>query len=96
MLLGACLIAGAYAGFAARDLQKTFDEMTSAEKTAAKAAKKVFEAKSLERLIVCADPGNLPLSDINRAGYQNKIAEVLAKALGARLEYSGAPIWSAA
>jgi quinoprotein dehydrogenase-associated probable ABC transporter substrate-binding protein len=77
---------------AARDLQKTFDEMTSAEKTAAKmTAKKIFEDKSLDKLSVCADPGNLPLSDINRNGYQNKIAEVLAGALGARLIYFWRP-----
>jgi quinoprotein dehydrogenase-associated probable ABC transporter substrate-binding protein len=78
--------------FAARDLQKTFDEMTSAEKTAAKlAAKKIFETKSLDKLSVCADPGNMPLSDIDRNGYQNKIAEVLAKALGAKLMYFWRP-----
>lgn len=77
---------------AARDLQKTFDEMTSAEKTAAKrAAKKIFEAKSLDKLSVCADPGNMPLSSIDRNGYQNKIAQVIADALGARLEYFWRP-----
>ena len=77
---------------AVRDTQKTFDELTSAEKTAAKhAAKKMFNEKSLERLSVCADPGNMPLSDINGAGYQNKIAEVLAKELGARLIYFWRP-----
>jgi quinoprotein dehydrogenase-associated probable ABC transporter substrate-binding protein len=77
---------------AARDLQKTFDEMTSAEKTAAKmAAKRIFDDKSLDKLNVCADPGNLPLSDINGDGYQNKIAEVLAQALGARLIYFWRP-----
>ena len=77
---------------AARDLQKTFDEMTSAEKTAAKReAKKIFEEKSLDKLSVCADPGNMPLSDINQNGYQNKIADVLAKALGARVVYFWRP-----
>lgn len=89
--LGAMALLGAQAQ-AARDLQKTFDEMTSAEKTAAKrAAKKMFEDKTLDKLSVCADPGNMPLSDIDRNGYQNKIAEVLADALGARLEYFWRP-----
>lgn len=86
------LAAAAQPTLAARDMQKTFDELTSAEKTAAKrAAKKMYEEKSLERLIVCADPGNMPLSDINQNGYQNKIAELLAKKLGARLEYFWRP-----
>ena len=89
--LGLMALLGAPAE-AARDLQKTFDEMTSAEKTAAKrAAKKIFEAKGLDKLSVCADPGNMPLSDIDRNGYQNKIAQVLADALGARLEYFWRP-----
>ena len=75
-----------------RDLQKTYDEMTSAEKTAAKrAAKKIFEEKSFDKLVVCADPGNMPLSDVDRNGYQNKIAQVLADSLGARLEYFWRP-----
>lgn len=93
LVLGAALLVGTVIhADAARDMQKTFDELTSAEKTAAKrAAKKMYEEKSLDRLIVCADPGNMPLSDINTAGYQNKIAEVIAKKLGARLEYFWRP-----
>jgi quinoprotein dehydrogenase-associated probable ABC transporter substrate-binding protein len=76
----------------ARDMQKTFNELTSAEKTAAKrAAKKMYEEKSLKKLVVCADPGNMPLSDVNQGGYQNKIAEVIAKKLGAGLEYFWRP-----
>jgi quinoprotein dehydrogenase-associated probable ABC transporter substrate-binding protein len=93
LLLGAVLLVGAAVpALGVRDMQKTFDQLTSAEKTAAKrAAKKMYEEKSLKRLTVCADPGNLPLSDINQAGYQNKIAEVIAKKLGAGLEYFWRP-----
>lgn len=93
LLLGAALLAGlALPALGARDMQKTFDQLTSAEKTAAKrAAKKMYEEKSLKRLIVCADPGNMPLSDINQAGFQNKIAEVIAKKLGTNLEYFWRP-----
>ncbi len=88
----ALLLGAATTAYAARDMQKTFDELTSAEKTAAKrAAKKMYEEKSFQRLTVCADPGNMPLSDINQAGFQNKIADVLAKKLGARLEYFWRP-----
>ncbi|MTD94131.1 quinoprotein dehydrogenase-associated putative ABC transporter substrate-binding protein [Hyphomicrobium sp. xq] len=93
LLLGAVLFVGAIVpALAARDMQKNFNELTSAEKTAAKrAAKKMYEEKSLKRLVVCADPGNMPLSDVNQAGYQNKIAEVIAKKLGAGLEYFWRP-----
>lgn len=38
-------------------------------------------------LRVCADPGNMPLSDRAGAGFQNRIAQVLAEAMGRRLEY---------
>jgi quinoprotein dehydrogenase-associated probable ABC transporter substrate-binding protein len=93
LLLGVALSAALpAAAFAARDLQKDFDELTAAEKTAAKAAaKEAFEHKTLGKLNVCADPGNMPLSDIDRNGFQNKIAEVLAKALGADLIYFWRP-----
>ncbi len=42
-------------------------------------------------LKVCADPDNLPLSDRSGAGYENKIAEALARDLGRKLEYMWFP-----
>ncbi|MCW0374177.1 quinoprotein dehydrogenase-associated putative ABC transporter substrate-binding protein [Xanthomonas sacchari] len=38
-------------------------------------------------LRVCADPGNMPLSDRAGEGFQNKIAQVVAAEMGRRLEY---------
>ncbi|PPU06448.1 MULTISPECIES: quinoprotein dehydrogenase-associated putative ABC transporter substrate-binding protein [Xanthomonas] len=38
-------------------------------------------------LRVCADPGNMPLSNKAGDGFQNKIAQVVADAMGRRLEY---------
>ncbi|NIJ83396.1 quinoprotein dehydrogenase-associated probable ABC transporter substrate-binding protein [Xanthomonas arboricola] len=38
-------------------------------------------------LRVCADPGNMPLSNQAGEGFQNKIAQVVAEAMGRRLEY---------
>ena len=38
-------------------------------------------------LRVCADPNSLPASDERRQGYENRIAELLAADLGARVEY---------
>ena len=42
-------------------------------------------------LKVCADPNNLPQSDQNGAGYENAIAEALARDLGRHVEYTFFP-----
>lgn len=42
-------------------------------------------------LKVCADPSNLPLSNDKGEGYENKIAEALAKDLNLRVEYTFFP-----
>jgi quinoprotein dehydrogenase-associated probable ABC transporter substrate-binding protein len=42
-------------------------------------------------LRVCADPNNMPQSDKNGAGYENKLAEALAKDLGKKVEYTFFP-----
>jgi quinoprotein dehydrogenase-associated probable ABC transporter substrate-binding protein len=38
-------------------------------------------------LRVCADPGNMPLSNNRGEGFENKMAEVLARALGTTVSY---------
>jgi quinoprotein dehydrogenase-associated probable ABC transporter substrate-binding protein len=71
---------------------KDFDELTAAEKTAAKTAgKALFEGKKLAELRVCGDPGNMPLSSNDGQGFQNKIADVLARAMGTRVTYFWRP-----
>ena len=42
-------------------------------------------------LTVCADPGNMPLSNQKQEGFQNKIAQVLGDALGASVHYYWRP-----
>jgi mxaJ protein len=42
-------------------------------------------------LRVCSDPNNLPFSNERREGFENRIAEVVARELGARLEYVWKP-----
>jgi mxaJ protein len=44
-----------------------------------------------EYLKVCADPYMLPYSNKNEEGYENKIAELLAKKLGLKLKYEFFP-----
>jgi len=70
------------------DTSKTFDELTHAEKTAAKYASR---KKKLLSLRVCADPGNMPMSSSKGEGYQNKIIETLARAMDTKVVYFWRP-----
>lgn len=63
---------------------KDFDDLDQAEIDAARQAARSAHFTTLR---VCADPGNMPLSDRAGEGYQNKILEALAKAMNARLSY---------
>jgi quinoprotein dehydrogenase-associated probable ABC transporter substrate-binding protein len=45
-------------------------------------------AQNTTVLRVCADPDKLPFSSQAREGFENRIAELLARELGARLEYT--------
>ena len=46
------------------------------------------QARSRRKLRVCADPNNLPFSNERREGFENKIAELLARELNAGVEYT--------
>jgi mxaJ protein len=39
-------------------------------------------------LRVCSDPNNLPFSNEKRAGFENRVADLLARDLGTRVEYT--------
>lgn len=65
-------------------LEKNFEALTPSEHTA---AKKTALTTQFPLLRVCADPGNMPLSNIRREGLQNRIAQVLAKKMGAKVSY---------
>ncbi len=67
---------------------KPFDEFTKAELTAAKQAAKELK---LPKLVACADPGNMPLSNDKREGFQNKIAEIVAKTMGTEISFFWRP-----
>jgi quinoprotein dehydrogenase-associated probable ABC transporter substrate-binding protein len=70
------------------DSTKTFDELTHAERTAAKSLARTTKRKTLR---VCADPGNMPLSSADGEGYQNKIVETLGESMGTEIEYFWRP-----
>jgi mxaJ protein len=47
------------------------------------------KAEASQRVLrVCADPNNLPFSNERGEGFENRIAELIAADLGARLEYT--------
>ena len=75
-----------------RDLNKTYEELTPSEHIAIRAAAKAaYKAKKLRTLNICADPGNMPLSNMQREGFQNKLAKLLADATGAEIKYHWQP-----
>jgi quinoprotein dehydrogenase-associated probable ABC transporter substrate-binding protein len=48
-------------------------------------------AEPLKSLTVCADPGNMPLSNQKGEGFENKIAQVIGAALGTGVQYYWRP-----
>jgi mxaJ protein len=48
-------------------------------------------APAARTLRVCADPNNLPFSNERREGFENALAELVARDLGARVEYAFRP-----
>ena len=92
----AMLVAGALAlsvsPATARDLSylksKRYEDLTSAELSAAKAEAK---KRKLTRLVACADPGNMPLSDEKSEGFENKIAQAVGRKLGIDITFFWRP-----
>ncbi len=62
--------------------------LTAGDRAALKAAAR---KRRLESLRICGDPGNMPLSNDRLEGYENKIAEILAKAMDTHTEYYWRP-----
>jgi quinoprotein dehydrogenase-associated probable ABC transporter substrate-binding protein len=48
-------------------------------------------AAELKSLTICADPGNMPLSNQRGEGFENKIAQVIGTALGTGVQYYWRP-----
>lgn len=67
---------------------KKFEDLTPAEHTAAKA---VARTKKLTALRVCADPGNMPMSNSRAEGFQNKIIEAIGRTMETRVIYFWRP-----
>jgi quinoprotein dehydrogenase-associated probable ABC transporter substrate-binding protein len=59
--------------------------------TAAAATAQTSDLVTAGALRVCADPANLPFTNEAGAGFENKIAELLARELGVPLQYTWFP-----
>ena len=68
-----------------------FCATTQAQAPAAQAPAPTGATPSGATLRVCADPNNLPQSDKEGGGYENKLAEALAHDLGKTVEYTYFP-----
>ena len=55
------------------------------------ALKTAARNRHLDALRLCGDPGNMPLSNDKLEGYENKIAEILAKAMDTHTQYYWRP-----
>ncbi len=66
----------------------TLQPLTAGDRAALKAAAR---KRHLESLRICGDPGNLPFSNDRLEGYENKIAEILAKAMDTHTQYYWRP-----
>lgn len=55
--------------------------------TAVSACRAARAATETQVLKVCADPNNLPFSNERQQGFENRIAELVARDLGAKLSY---------
>ncbi|MGP8232765.1 MAG: quinoprotein dehydrogenase-associated putative ABC transporter substrate-binding protein [Methylovirgula sp.] len=66
----------------------TLQPLTAGDRAALKAAAR---KRHLDSLRICGDPGNLPFSNDRLEGYENKIAEILAKAMDTHTQYYWRP-----
>lgn len=47
----------------------------------------IIPTQAREALRICADPGNMPLSNDKQEGFENKIADIVAQAMGTQATY---------
>jgi hypothetical protein len=72
-------------------MSKTVGVTTRALLVCSLAASFAVTGGELKSLTVCADPGNMPLSNQKREGFENKIAQVIGTALGTGVQYYWRP-----
>jgi quinoprotein dehydrogenase-associated probable ABC transporter substrate-binding protein len=88
LILSISLVTAPYAFAQSAANNKIFDDFTQIERDKAKAEARKAHFSSFR---VCGDPGNMPFSNIKEEGFENKIADVVAKALGTKASYFWRP-----
>ena len=68
--------------------QKNFDELTQAEHTK---AKRTAADADIRPLVACADPGNMPMSNMKEEGYDNRIMKLIAEKMGTTVSFFWRP-----
>lgn len=68
--------------------EKDFNDLTAAEKAE---ARELARTQKFASFRVCADPGNMPFSDLKQQGLDNKLADLIAKSLGTTVTYFWRP-----
>jgi quinoprotein dehydrogenase-associated probable ABC transporter substrate-binding protein len=66
----------------------SYQSLNAGDRAALKAAARQM---SLQALRVCADPGDMPISNDRQEGYWNKILDILAQAMNTHVEYFWRP-----
>ncbi len=89
LLLAMSLVAfGTHASPQTANSDRQFENYTQIEIDAARKAARTLRISAFR---VCADPGNMPMSDQAGEGYENKLAELIAGALHTRVTYFWRP-----
>ncbi len=66
----------------------SYQPLTAGDRAALKAAARKMTVPALR---VCADPGDMPISNDHQEGYWNKILDILAQAMNTHVEYYWRP-----
>lgn len=85
----ACLVLVTNAGVAQESIEKVLDEKELPSLNADEG--RVGEIRRVDdgtEFKVCADPDNMPFSNLKKEGFEDKIAEVLANDLGKKLSFT--------
>jgi quinoprotein dehydrogenase-associated probable ABC transporter substrate-binding protein len=87
----AALPAAASRRAAVKNIETMSKPMRAALMVSLLAASGAALGDQLKSLTVCADPGNMPLSNQKGEGFENKIAQVIGKSLGTGVQYYWRP-----
>jgi quinoprotein dehydrogenase-associated probable ABC transporter substrate-binding protein len=90
--LGVALLALAAAGLSCSNAHENSSPLAAEQKVGARPTTAAAQAPPHKRVLrICADPNNLPFSNQKLEGFENKIADLLARDMGMTVQY----VWRA-